>query len=405
MSHRKFSAPRSGSLAFLPRKRSRRHRGKIKAFPKDKSDSPCHLTGFIGYKAGMTHTMRELERPGSKSHNKNIVEGVTIIECPKMMGVGLVGYQTTPNGLRAVSTVWAAKLADEFKRRMYKNWKKSKKKAFKSYQKRMEEEDENGKNPEMEERLKLIVNNASVVRLIAHTQMKPLKLRQRKAHVMEIQINGGSIADKVAFGRKLFEQEIPVSDVFAQDEVIDTIAVTKGRGMEGVITRWGVTRLPRKTHRGLRKVACIGAWHPSRVSYSVARVGQNGYHHRTEIHKKIYLMANGIEDAEGKPNYNAMTEADPTEKQITPMGSFPRYGYVREDFIMIKGSVPGCKKRPITLRKTLHAPTNSMAKEKVKIKFIDTSSKFGHGRFQTKAEKDKSFGPTKKNPSKAEGKK
>jgi large subunit ribosomal protein L3e len=40
---------------------------------------------------------------------------------------------------------------------------------------------------------------------------------------------------------------------------------------EGVVTRWGVTRLPRKTHRGLRKVACIGAWHPARVSFTVAR--------------------------------------------------------------------------------------------------------------------------------------
>jgi len=398
MSHRKFSAPRSGSLAFLPRKRSRRHRGKIKAFPKDDASKSPHLTGFIGYKAGMTHTMRELVRPGSKSHNKDIVEGVTIIECPKMVGVGLVGYAMTPNGLRAVSTVWAAELADEFKRRMYKNWRKSKKFAFKRHQVRMQEKDENGQNPEMAERLSLITNNSTVVRLIAHTKMMPLNIRQRKAHVMEIQINGGSVADKVAFGVKLLEQEIPVADVFAQNEVIDTIAVTKGRGMEGVITRWGVTRLPRKTHRGLRKVACIGAWHPSRVSYSVARVGQNGYHHRTEIHKKIYLMAKGVQDDEGKPNYNAMTEADPTEKFITPLGTFPRYGLVREDFLIIKGSVPGCKKRPITLRKTLHYPTNSMAKEEVNLKFIDTSSKFGHGRYQTKKEKDRTFGPTKKNP-------
>jgi len=398
MSHRKFSAPRSGSLAFLPRKRSRRHRGKIKAFPKDDASSPCHLTGFIGYKCGMTHTMRELNRPGSKSHAKEIVEAATIIECPKMVGVGLVGYATTPNGLRAVSTVWTAALSDEFKRRMYKNWCKSKKSAFKRHQKKMEDKNANGLNEEQEERLKLILNNATVVRLIAHTQMAPLRLRQRKAHVMEIQINGGSVADKVAYGQKLFEQQIPVSDVFTQNEVIDTIAVTKGRGMEGVITRWGVTRLPRKTHRGLRKVACIGAWHPSRVSYSVARVGQNGYHHRTEIHKKIYLMAKGIVDAEGKPNYNAMTEADPTKKMITPLGSFPRYGVVQEDFILIKGSLPGCKKRPITLRKTLHMPTNSMAKEEVNLKFIDTSSKFGHGRFQTKEEKDRIFGPTKKNP-------
>merc|ERR1712062_819367 len=171
---------------------------------------------------------------------------------------------------------------------------------------KMEDKNDSGMNAEMEDRLNLIINIASVVRLIAHTKVKDLRLRQRKAHVMEIQINGGSVADKVAYAKTFLEQEIPVSTVFSQDEVIDTIAVTKGRGMEGVITRWGVTRLPRKTHRGLRKVACIGAWHPSRVSYSVARVGQNGYHHRTEIHKKIYLVGTGeVNCKEGE--YNART--------------------------------------------------------------------------------------------------
>ena len=69
--------------------------------------------------------------------------------------------------------------------------------------------------------------------------------------------------------------------------MIDTIAITKGHGVEGVVSRWGVTRLPRKTHRGLRKVACIGAWHPARVKWTVARAGQKGFFHRTEINKKV----------------------------------------------------------------------------------------------------------------------
>lgn len=55
----------------------------------------------------------------------------------------------------------------------------------------------------------------------------------------------------------------------------------------GVTSRWHTKKLPRKTHRGLRKVACIGAWHPARVAFSVARAGQKGYHHRTELNKKV----------------------------------------------------------------------------------------------------------------------
>lgn len=61
--------------------------------------------------------------------------------------------------------------------------------------------------------------------------------------------------------------------------------------LAGVTSRWHTKKLPRKTHRGLRKVACIGAWHPARVAFSVARAGQKGYHHRTEINKKVCVSA------------------------------------------------------------------------------------------------------------------
>lgn len=64
-SHRKFSAPRHGSMAFYPKKRAARHRGKVKAFPKDDPTKPVHLTAFMGYKAGMSHIVREADRPGS----------------------------------------------------------------------------------------------------------------------------------------------------------------------------------------------------------------------------------------------------------------------------------------------------------------------------------------------------
>ena len=67
-------------------------------------------------------------------------------------------------------------------------------------------------------------------------------------------MNGGTIAEKVDYSYGLFEKAVPVESIFSQNEMIDTIAITRGRGTEGVVTRWGVSRLPRKTHRGLRKV-------------------------------------------------------------------------------------------------------------------------------------------------------
>lgn len=381
MSHRKFEHPRCGSLQYLPKKRTKHHSGRIRSFPVDDATKACHLTAFMGFKAGMTHCVREIDRPGSKLHKKEAVEAVSVLETPPMVVVGMVGYVGTPNGLRALTTVWAAHLGDEIRRRMYKNWYSSKRKAFTKYA------DKCAKKPaEVEAEMQRIKDYCSVVRVLAHTQIRKIKLRQKVCHLSEIQINGGDIAAKVDFAKELFEKEFNVSDVFTEGETLDICGATKGKGTMGVIARWGVTRLPRKTHRGLRKVACIGAWHPSRVSVRVARAGQMGYHHRTEINKRVLRMGKkGVHDS-------ASTEADLTEKSITPVGGFPHYGEINEDWLMIKGGVCGPKKRALTLRKALVASTRRSHYEPLNIKFIDTSSKYGHGRFQTLEEKYKFLG-------------
>jgi len=203
---------------------------------------------------------------------------------------------------------------------------------------------------------------------------------------MEIQINGGTVPEKVDFAHSWFEKKLSIDSVFNENEMIDTIAATKGKGFEGVTTRWGTKRLPRKTHKGLRKVACIGSWHPAAIRWSVPRAGQNGYHHRTEINKKVFKI--------GKMG-DAKTEFDLTKKDISPMGGFPSYGVVKQDYLMLKGACPGIRRRVITLRKSLHPQTRRVDNEPANLKFIDTSSKYGHGRFQTVDEKRKFMGPLK----------
>merc|ERR1711982_180410 len=308
MSHRKFSAPRHGSLGFLPKKRARRHRGKVKSFPKDDPSKPVHLTAFLGYKAGMTHVVREVDRPGSKVNKKEVVEAVTILETPPVVVVGIIGYIETPRGLRSLKTLWAEHLGEECKRRFYKNWYRSKKKAFTKCSKKWS--DEQGKK-EIEKDMAKLKKYCKVIRVIVHTRMKLLKKRQKKAHVMEVQLNGGNIS---------------------------------------------------------QKVDCIGAWHPARVGFSVARAGQKGYHHRTEINKKIYRMGKGVHQEGGKVvKNNASTEYDLTEKTITPMGGFPHYGEVNNDYVMLLGATPGPKKRVITLRKSLLTHTKRRALEKINL--------------------------------------
>ncbi len=92
----------------------------------------------MGYKAGMSHVVRDLDRPGSSEscsyhlacraalnlsvemHKREVVEAVTVIETPPMVIIGVVGYVETPRGLRSLTTVWAEHLSDELKRRFYK---------------------------------------------------------------------------------------------------------------------------------------------------------------------------------------------------------------------------------------------------------------------------------------------
>merc|ERR1712003_223691 len=331
--------------------------------------------------------MGDVDKPGSKLHKKEVAEGVSILEAPPMMVVGFVGYVETPRGLRALTSVWAGHLSEECKRRFYKSWHKSKQKAFTKYQKRWSEASKGSEAP-MAAEIKRAKQYCQVIRAICHTQIGKVKIGQKKAHIKEIQVNGGTIEQKVDYVVGLFEQEVKVADVFGQDEMIDVIGATKGRGYNGVITRWGCTRLVRKSHRGLRKVACVGTWHPARLQFQVPRAGQRGYHHRTEINKKIYRIGKAVKD----DPHSATTDNDLTEKGITPMGGFSHYGEVTQDWVMLKGGIAGPRKRILTLRKSLLPQVSRKATEKISLKFIDTSSKMGHGRFQTSEEKAKFFG-------------
>ncbi|KAH0789740.1 60S ribosomal protein L3 [Histomonas meleagridis] len=394
MSHRKYSAPRRGSLGFLPRGRASHVRGRIRSWPKDDQSKPPQLQAFLGYKAGMTHVVREVVRAGSRLNKKEAVEPVTLIETPPMVVVGLIGYKETVHGLKPVTTAWASFVGEEMKRCYYKNWAQSKqKKAFGKLDKKADD---------MKKRIQDIKEQSSVVRVIAHTQPKLVKLGSRKAELIEIQINGGDVAAKVDYAVKLLEKTINVGNVFAEGEQIDLISVGKGRGWEGVIHRFGGKRLQKKTHRGRRKVACIGPWHPMRVLWTIARAGNNGFHHRTEMNKRIYKLQL-VEG--GKLDESGSTEYDISKKSINPMGGFAHYGNITNDFVMIKGSVCGAVKRTITLRKTINANTKRIATEDINLKWIDTASKFGHGRFQTKEERNKFLGKLKLSKVAAEQKK
>jgi len=177
MSHRKFEHPRYCHLGYLPKRRTKYTRGKIRSFPKDDRSKPVHLTAFMGYKAGMTHVVRYFEkREGKKAIKKDVVEPVTCIECPPMKIIGMVGYIVTPRGLRALSTVFAQKLPDSVIRRFYKNGYVAKKNAFKNYAAKKYSADEKSKD-HVNRDINRIEKYCEVVRVLCATQIEKMKFR------------------------------------------------------------------------------------------------------------------------------------------------------------------------------------------------------------------------------------
>merc|ERR1712137_643720 len=105
---------------------------------------------------------------------------------------------------RTLTTVWAEHLSESVKRNFYKNWYRSKKKAFSRYAAKKAEDG----NKDIEEELARMKKFCTVIRVLAHTDIRKIKLRQKKAHLKEIQINGGTVEQKVDFGYKLFEKPV-----------------------------------------------------------------------------------------------------------------------------------------------------------------------------------------------------
>ena len=92
--------------------------------------------------------------------------------------------------------------------------------------------------------------------------------------------------------------------------------------------------------------------------WTVAQAGQMGYHKRTEFNKRILKIAS----------------ADEVD-QINPDGGFVNYGVVKNDYVLVKGSLPGPSKRLVILRQPIRP--NNKAEDIPQINYISTKSKQG----------------------------
>ncbi|HID17191.1 TPA: 50S ribosomal protein L3 [Candidatus Bathyarchaeota archaeon] len=331
---KKWSAPRRGSLAFSPRVRAKRWVGKIRYWP-EVDGEPTPLA-FAGYKAGMTHVVAIDTVKNSLTYGKEIAIPVTIIETPPMLAVGFRVYEKTEKGLKALSEAWVEKPPKDFARLFPLPEKFDLKKKL--------EEIEN------------LIDRISEVRLLLATQPKLVKKGRKKPELLEVKIGGGTVKERLEYAKKVLGKELRASEVFKEGQWVDVIAITKGKGFQGPVKRWGVALLHHKSRKTRRGVGSIGPWHPAFVMRTVPRAGQMGFHQRTEYNKQILKVGSNGEE-------------------VTPKGGFLRYGPIRTEYIALKGTVPGPAKRLITLRYAARA--EGLPTEIPKIEHIDLESKQG----------------------------
>jgi large subunit ribosomal protein L3 len=164
----------------------------------------------------------------------------------------------------------------------------------------------------------------------------------------------GGVQEKLDYALSHLVKKIPVKDVFKDNTFVDVTAVTKGKGFQGIVKRFGVRRQPRKSTQKRRHMGTGGPITPSRKFWFWPTPGQHGYHTRTEYNKAVLKVG-----ADGK--------------EVTPQGDFLRYGPVKGDYLLLKGSVPGPAKRIIRLT----VPRRQKEQSTFNVVHIDLSSKQG----------------------------
>jgi large subunit ribosomal protein L3 len=321
--------PRRGSMAFSPRKRAKSIIPRIRAWPEH---SEAKVLGFAGYKAGMTHVVMVDDRKNSPTYGDEIVVPVTVLETPPLKVAAVRAYTKTPYGYKIEGEYWTDELDEHLGRKI--NLPKN--------TKSMDDLD---------------LDKVDHFRLLTYTQPYSVTGVPKKVpEIMEQKVGGGSTA--FDYVKEKLGKEIRVFEVFEEGTVIDVTSITKGKGFQGPVKRWGVITLNAKHARSSkhRRVGNLGPWNPHHVRPTVPQAGQMGFHQRTEFNKRIIKMGeNGDE--------------------ITPNGGFLHYGVVRGDYVLVSGSVPGPVKRLVRFRYALRAPSATF--EGVNVTYISKTSKQG----------------------------
>ena len=318
MGARKRHSPRRGSLAYSPRGRAKSMEARIRAWPKLDTDEP-KILAHCGFKAGCVQIVSIDDREKTPNAGKQLVSLGTVLVTPPVLILGVRGYSKDHYGLHAEFDVYAEDIP-------------------KYITKEITLKNKEGALENAEKRLRKIKEIFAIVAV----SPRSAGLEQKKPYVFEASVSGGDIQKQFTHVKELLGKEIKIDQIFELGSTVDVAAITKGKGWQGVIQRWGVKKKQHKSRKTVREVGSLGPISPQSVMYTVPRAGQMGFHQRTEYDKRIMIIGNTDDD----------------QIKINPAGGYKHFGLVKGDFIVLKGSVPGTYRRLIKLRSQIrNVPT------------------------------------------------
>jgi len=324
--------PLAGSRAYWPKKRANRIYQTFKSH-RDAGGKIAPLE-FAGYKAGMTRVVFTDNRKGSRTMGQDISVPVTVMECPPLRVCGIRAYVMSPEGRKSLKTVMADNLEKDLGRKILSPKKKNYAQTVKLIDQQAEKLED--------------------IRLLVHTRPRESGLGKKKPELFELAL-AGDVESKWEYAKQKLGGEIRAGETFKPGEMVDAKAVTKGRGYQGPVKRFGIKIRSRKNAGKRRHVGSLGSVSVARIlPGKLAMAGQLGYQTRTEYNKRILSIGKIL------------------ESDVNPKGGFVNYGLVKGDYVLLQGSVPGPKKRLVLFRKGIRAPAEGAEPLELKRIMLDS---------------------------------
>jgi len=298
---------------------------RIRTWPDVVSEQP-KLLGYAGFKVGCIQIVSIDDREKTPNHGKQLVSLGTVVATPPISVIGIRGYYEDIDGAHALFDVYSNDMPKEVSRLF----------TLKP------------KDGTLEKAEKML-NRASELFAIVAVLPNTAGISQKKPYVFEVAVKGGDLKKQFDFLKSLFGKQVKVEEVFELGSSVDVASITKGKGWEGPITRWGVKKKQHKSRKSVRALGTLGPISPSSIMYTVPRAGQRGFHQRVEYNKRIMIMSN----------------TDKDDFKINPSGGYKHYGFVSGDFVVLKGSVPGTYRRLVKLRTQVRNVPNKVLKPNI----------------------------------------